>query len=214
MFTGIIKTTGVITRIEKKGGDMRMAISSSGLDWSQYEIGESIAVNGVCLTAIEFTDSGFLTDVSLETMQVTALAALSVGSRVNLEPSLRLGDRLGGHFVSGHVDCIGKLSARVGVARSVRLTFDVPAGYLRYIAKKGSVCVDGVSLTVNEVSDSAFTVNIIPHTLTGTIMADYEAGTTVNIEVDLLARYLEQLLDGGKDSGITRDFLRANGYVR
>lgn len=214
MFTGIIKTTGVITRIEKKGGDMRMAISSSGLDWSQCEIGESIAVNGVCLTAVRFADDGFLTDVSLETMQVTALAALSVGSRVNLEPALRLSDRLGGHFVSGHVDCVGTLSARVGVARSVKLTFDVPAAYLRYIAKKGSVCIDGVSLTVNEVSDAAFTVNIIPHTLTGTIIGDYQTGTTVNIEVDLLARYLEQLLDKRKDGDLTRDFLRANGYVR
>lgn len=213
MFTGIIKTTGVITRIDKKGGDLRMAIDSCGLDWSQYEIGESIAVNGVCLTAVQFTDSGFLTDISRETMQVTALAGLGMGSKVNLEPALRLGDRLGGHFVSGHVDCVGTLSARVRVARSVKLTFDVPTSCLRYIAKKGSVCVDGVSLTVNEVSDTAFTVNIIPHTLNGTIIGDYKDGTTVNVEVDLLARYLEQLLDGGKDSGITRDFLRANGYV-
>lgn len=213
MFTGIIKTTGVISRIEKKGGDMRIAIGSSGLDWSQYEIGESIAVNGVCLTAIELADSEFLTDVSLETLQVTALAGLAVGSRVNLEPSLRLSDRLGGHFVSGHVDCVGTLSARVGVARSVKLTFDVPATYLRYIARKGSVCIDGVSLTVNEVSDAAFSVNIIPHTLTGTIIGDYQTGTTVNIEVDLLARYLEQLLNSDKDGGLTREFLRANGYV-
>lgn len=213
MFTGIIKSTGKIERIEKRGGDLRLTIAGAGLDWQQFEIGESIAVNGVCLTAVKFQDQGFVTDVSLETMDVTALAQLAVGSRVNLEPSISLGERLGGHLVSGHVDCIGRVKVRESDARSVRLTLEAPREYMRYIAKKGSVCLDGVSLTVNEVSDCTFGVNIIPHTADETIIGDYAKGTTVNIEVDLLARYLERLLTADEESGVTREFLRAHGYV-
>lgn len=213
MFTGIIKATGTLRRIEKKGGDLRLTIDSKGLDWQVFELGESISVNGVCLTAIEFSDQGFVTDVSVETLEVTALATLAEGDSVNLEPSLSLGERLGGHLVSGHVDCIGTVKAREADARSVRLTVTVPSEYMRYIAKKGSVCIDGVSLTVNEVSDCTFGVNIIPFTANETIIGDYRKGVSVNIEVDLLARYLEQLLKGDKDSGVTKDFLREHGYV-
>jgi riboflavin synthase len=150
--------------------------------------------------------------VSLETLTVTALSELAAGASVNLEPSLSLGDRLGGHLVSGHVDCIGKV-VRIGVdARSTRLSIEIPAEYARYIARKGSVCVDGVSLTINEVSGNVFDLNIIPHTAETTIIGDYSAGTTVNIEVDLLARYIERLL--GKDqSSLSMDFLEAHGYV-
>jgi len=212
MFTGIIKARGEITALQNTGGDVRMSVRSAGLPFSSYEVGESIAVNGVCLTAVALREDGFDTDVSTETLDVTGLGQLAVGSTVNLEPSLRLADRLGGHLVSGHVDCVGRVSQRSADARSIRLTIEIPAAYARYIAKKGSVCVDGVSLTINEVSGNSFDLNIIPHTAETTNMGDYIAGTTVNIEVDLLARYVERLLDRD-DGGITKDFLRANGYV-
>lgn len=213
MFTGIIKAVGEVGQIARQGGDMRLSIKSAGLPWSDFDIGESISVNGVCLTAVELMADGFVTDVSVETLQVTALKGLSAGSRVNLEPSLALGERLGGHLVSGHVDCIGEIKSREADARSVRLEVEIPGDYRRYVAKKGSVCIDGVSLTVNAVSAGNFSVNIIPHTAEVTIIGDYQVGNLVNIEVDLLARYLERLLTGGDDTGITKDFLRAHGYV-
>lgn len=212
MFTGIIKATGEISAIEKAGGDVRLSIRSKQLPFASYEVGESIAVNGVCLTAVELRDDGFATDVSVETLDVTGLGQLAVGSTVNLEPSLSLGDRLGGHLVSGHVDCVGRVTRRAADARSTRLTIEIPAAYTRYVAKKGSVCVDGVSLTINEVAGNSIDVNIIPHTAEATIIGDYSIGTTVNIEVDMLARYVERLL-AKDDSGLSMEFLRANGYV-
>jgi len=213
MFTGIIKAIGEVGQITPQGGDMRLSIESADIPWAEFAVGESISVNGVCLTAVELSARGFLTDVSLETLEVTALKGLATGSRVNLEPALALGERLGGHLVSGHVDCVGTIKARESVARSVRLDIEIPQEYRRYVAKKGSVCIDGVSLTVNEVSDAVFSVNIIPHTADMTIIGDYKTGTIVNIEVDLLARYLERLLMTDDDGGITKDFLRAHGYV-
>jgi len=213
MFTGIIKAIGKLTRIEPQGGDLRLTITSPDLRWREFAVGESIAVNGVCLTAVALTDTGFVTDVSTETLDVTALRDLAEGSAVNLEPAISLGERLGGHLVSGHIDCVGTIGAREADARSVRLGIDIPPAYSRYMARKGSVCVDGVSLTVNAVSDTGFDVNIIPHTAEATIIGHYRVGTRVNIEVDLLARYLERLLNGGADdAGITREFLRAHGY--
>ncbi|MDH3546938.1 MAG: riboflavin synthase [Gammaproteobacteria bacterium] len=212
MFTGIIKATGEISAIEKAGGDVRLSIRSKQLPFASYEVGESIAVNGVCLTAVELRDDGFATDVSVETLDVTGLGQLAVGSTVNLEPSLSLGDRLGGHLVSGHVDCVGRVTRRAADARSTRLTIEIPAAYTRYVAKKGSVCVDGVSLTINEVAGNSIDVNIIPHTAEATIIGDYSIGTTVNIEVDMLARYVERLL-AKDDGGLSMEFLRANGYV-
>ena len=212
MFTGIIKAKGNITAIDKRGGDVRLSVRSAGLPFSSYEVGESIAVNGVCLTAVTLHEDGFDTDVSIETLDVTALNKLNVGDAVNLEPSLSLGERLGGHLVSGHVDCIGKVIESRDDARSVRLTLQIPAEFARYVAKKGSVTVDGVSLTVNDVTGGRFDVNIIPHTAQATIIGDYTVGTTVNIEVDLLARYIERLLAKDRD-GLTMDFLKANGYV-
>ena len=199
--------------MEKKGGDLRLTVLSAELPWQDYEIGESIAVNGVCLTAVGFVDGGFVTDVSVETLDVTALGSLAEGSAVNLEPSVSLGERLGGHLVSGHVDCIGTVKTREADARSVRLGIEVPDNYKRYIAKKGSVCVDGVSLTVNAVSGATFDVNIIPHTVEVTIIGRYAIGTRVNIEVDLLARYLERLMTADDDDGITEEFLRDHGYA-
>lgn len=212
MFTGIIKAMGTISAMEKRGGDVRLSVRSDGLPWSDYETGESIAVNGVCLTAVALHADGFDTDVSVETLDVTALGGLGVGSAVNLEPAISLGERLGGHLVSGHVDCTGRVVSQASDARSIRLGIEIPREYARYVAKKGSVCIDGVSLTVNEVSGNAFELNIIPHTADVTIIGDYRNGTIVNVEVDLLARYLERLLDqdGG---GISLEFLKAHGYA-
>lgn len=212
MFTGIIKDRGTISAISRQGGDVRLTVTSPALPWSDFEPGESIAVNGVCLTAVALHDNGFDTDVSVETLNVTGLGQLEVGSPVNLEPAISLGERLGGHLVSGHVDCTGTVASRAADARSIRLVIEIPAEYSRYVAKKGSVCLDGVSLTINEVSGNRFEVNIIPHTADVTIIEDYAVGTVVNVEVDLLARYIERLLRHDGD-GISIDFLKAHGYV-
>ena len=212
MFTGIIKAKGTIRAMQKRGGDVRMTVTSPDMPWSEYEIGESIAVNGVCLTAVALHEDGFDTDVSVETLDVTALSSIGEGSSVNLEPAVSVGERLGGHIVSGHVDCTGKVTGMHEDARSIRIGFEVPKEYARYIAKKGSVCIDGVSLTINEVSGNTFEVNIIPHTSEVTTFGDYQVGTVVNIEVDLLARYLERLLSKDAD-GVSLDFLKAHGYA-
>jgi riboflavin synthase len=212
MFTGIIKAKGTIAAMEQRGGDVRLTVRSDGLPWGDFEVGESIAVNGVCLTAVALHADGFDTDVSNETLDVTALGGLDVGSAVNLEPSLGLGERLGGHLVSGHVDCTGSVVARDADARSIRLRIRIPDEYARYVARKGSVCVDGVSLTVNEVSGNTFELNIIPHTAEVTIIGDYAGGTVVNIEVDLLARYIERLLQRADDT-LSIEFLKSHGYA-
>ena len=212
MFTGIIQAKGSISNIERRGGDVRLSIRSGEMPWASYEIGESISVNGVCLTAVALRDDGFDTDVSVETLDVTALGNLKVGDAVNLEPALALGDRLGGHLVSGHVDCVGSVTKHEGDARSIRLTIEIAPELTRYVAKKGSVTVDGVSLTVNKVSGNAFEVNIIPHTTEATIIGDYTIGTKANIEVDLLARYIERLV-AKDDDGVSMEFLREYGYV-
>lgn len=214
MFTGIIKAKGTITGMAQRGGDVRLSVASDGLPWGDYEIGESIAVNGVCLTAVEFRNDGFDTDVSLETLAVTALGELAEGMDVNLEPAISLGDRLGGHLVSGHVDCVAEVVSRSADARSIRLGIKVPADTARYIAKKGSVCIDGVSLTINAVSDDGFEVNIIPHSAEVTIINSYAVGSRVNIEVDLLARYIERLMFKQGDKDISLEFLKAHGYAR
>ena len=216
MFTGIVKAKGSLTAMRRQGGDVRLSVTASDMPWRSYELGESIAVNGVCLTAVALRDDGFDTDVSNETLAVTALGTLAEGDAVNLEPSLAIGDRLGGHLVSGHVDCVGSVVSCAADARSLRLTVELPAEYARYVARKGSVCIDGVSLTVNEVSGNRFGVNIIPHTAEVTILGEYAPGRKVNIEVDLLARYLERLLgkdDNGASTELTKDFLQEHGYV-
>jgi len=211
MFTGIVQAKGSIAALERRGGDVRLSVQSDGLPFTSYDVGESIAVNGVCLTAVELRADGFDTDVSVETLDVTNLGSLGVGDNVNLEPSLSLGDRLGGHLVSGHVDCLGSVTSRRADARSIRFSIEVPEEFARYVARKGSVTIDGVSLTVNDVSATSFEVNIIPHTADVTIMGDYAVGTNVNIEVDLLARYIERLL--AKDGeGLSMEFLKEHGY--
>lgn len=221
MFTGIVKAIGTVEEIAAANGGVRISVGSTELPWLDYSVGESISVNGVCLTAVMLRAGGFDADVSSETMKVTAIEGLGPGSRVNLEPSLAVGDRMGGHLVSGHVDCVGMVREVTGAAGSTRLRIGLPGQYLKYIVTKGSVCVDGVSLTINEVATDAFAVNIIPHTAQVTIAGGYEVGSRVNIEVDLVARYLEGLLSAGagpkgvedKPIGITREFLREHGYA-
>ena len=199
MFTGIVESTGRVARIERRGetaspGDSTLLIECPGLDRSATRTGDSISVSGVCLTVVEFLAEGLRADVSLETLRCTTLGSLEPGSTVNLESALRLSTPLGGHLVSGHVDAVAVVRARAPEVRSVRFDIELPDRLARYVAVKGSICVDGVSLTVNEIEAAAFTVNIVPHTLAVTTIGSYEPGVRVNLEVDLIARYLERLL--------------------
>lgn len=193
MFTGIIQTVGTVASIEQRGGDARLTISARNLGFDDVAVGDSICVSGVCLTAIALDGAQFAADVSVETLSRTTLGTLKIGNSVNLEKSLRLADRLGGHLVSGHVDGVGKVIAVAPDARSQRWTFELPDALARYVAAKGSICIDGVSLTVNEVEHNRFGVNLIPHTIDVTTFRDKRAGDAVNIEVDLIARYVERL---------------------
>lgn len=215
MFTGIILAVGEIEKLETRGGDVRVRIHCPDLDPTRFAEGESICVSGVCLTALDIDQNGFSADVSRETLDVTAFSAWKQGSRVNLEPSLAIGDRLGGHLVTGHTDAVGALATRHEDARSVRMAFSVPTALRRYIAKKGSICIDGTSLTVNEVNDAGFEVNIIPHTAEQTTLSSLQPGDKVNIEVDLLARYAERLLnrDEAVDGRVDHAFLQQHGYT-
>jgi riboflavin synthase len=198
MFTGIVETTGRLARIEPRGGDVRLMIDAGALDPGDVAIGDSIAVSGVCLTAIAIGSSGTLAfDVSTETLSRTSLGSLSVGERVNLEKALRLADRLGGHLVSGHVDGLGRVVAIEADARSQRWMFELPPELARYVATKGSIAIDGVSLTVNEVDGHRFGVNLIPHTIEVTTLGDRKVGDPVNVEVDMVARYIERLMSVG-----------------
>jgi riboflavin synthase len=193
MFTGIVLAKGIVLTTERRGGDVRICIGAGDLDMSDVVIGDSICVSGVCLTAIDPDAKSFYADVSNETLSRTTLGALRDGDGVNLEKSLRLSDRLGGHLVSGHVDAIGRVVSVEPDARSQRWRFEIPHELSKYIAAKGSVCIDGVSLTVNDVEVNTFGVNLIPHTISGTTFADKRVGDGVNIEVDLIARYVERL---------------------
>lgn len=198
MFTGIIEAIGEIKSMEQRAGDMRLRVATGKLDLGDVALGDSIAVNGVCLTAVELPGDGFVADVSNETLSLTSLGNLKVGSAVNLEKALTLQTRLGGHLVAGHVDGLGEVVDRRDDARSIRFRVRAPKELARYIAHKGSITVDGTSLTVNAVDGDIFELNIVPHTLQETIMAEYHGGRKVNLEVDLVARYLERLLLGEK----------------
>jgi riboflavin synthase len=218
MFTGIIEAIGTIQSITPKGGDVRVYVKTGKLDLGDVKLGDSIAVNGVCLTAVELPGDGFWADVSRETLARTGFVDLKTGSRVNLEKALTPTSRLGGHLVSGHVDGVGEIISREDNARAVQFRIRAPRELAKYIALKGSITVDGTSLTVNGVNGADFELTIVPHTLVETIMADYRPGRRVNLEVDLLARYLERLLLGDKaaepsGSGITESFLAEHGYL-
>lgn len=193
MFTGIIETVGSVAAVEAHGRDRRLLISAGARFLKGVRRGDSIACSGVCLTAIALRGGRFTADVSVETLEGTTAGAWRRGTRLNLEKALTLAQPLGGHLVSGHVDGVGRLLARRADARSQRLLFSLPRALARYVAKKGSICVDGVSLTVNAVGARGFGVNIVPHTLEHTTLGRLAAGDTVNLEVDLLARYLERL---------------------
>ena len=214
MFTGIIEAIGSVARLQQLGSDWRLAINSEKLDLSDVVLGDSIAVNGCCLTVVELEKNIFSADVSNESMRCTALGEFKEGTRVNLEKAMLASGRLGGHIVSGHVDGVGTLIESTEDGASISLVYEAPKEIAKYIAGKGSVCIDGISLTVNEVSGQKFTVNVIPHTQTETIIGDYKAGQNVNLEVDLIARYLERLLQGANSSEgeLSKNFLSKHGF--
>jgi len=208
-----VKGVGRVAARTDLGKDQRFTIELGSAALSPLVVGASIAVNGVCLTVVTESGDRFTADVSGETLAVTTLGRLAPGSRVNLESPLRAGDPLDGHIVSGHVDGVGKVVSVEPAGRSLTVTIEVPAALARYVAMKGSVAVDGVSLTVNSVRGARFVVNIIPHTQQKTVFGDYKAGTAVNIEVDLLARYLERLVQAQGDESIDLKFLKKHGYA-
>ena len=194
MFTGIVQGVGRIRGIEPRGGDATYWIETGDVSLVELGIGASIAVNGACLTATRLEPHAFAADLSRETLALTTLGGLEPGARVNIEKALVAGQPLGGHYVTGHVDGVGHVVSRRDDARSVRVEFEVPEALARYVARKGSVCVDGVSLTVNGVDGRRFDVNLVPHTLEVTTLGDLAAGRPVNLEVDIIARYLERML--------------------
>lgn len=215
MFTGIIQALGEVAAIEQSGGDVKLRIKTGKLPLSDVKLGDSIATNGVCLTVTALPGDGYWADVSTETLSLTSLKSTSIGSAVNLEKSLTPTTALGGHLVSGHVDGLGTVVALSRDARSWRISIQAPAGLARYIASKGSICVDGTSLTVNAVDGSRFELNIIPQTWEETVFSHYAVGTEVNLEVDIIARYLERLLESGvvpTSEGISLDTLKNAGY--
>jgi len=220
MFTGIIEAVGEIVALEPKGGDLRVRIKTHGLDLADVILGDSIATNGVCLTVVDLPGDGYWADVSVETLDYTSLRQWRVGQRVNLEKALTPTTRLGGHIVSGHVDGVAEVVSRTPDARSERFRMRAPKALAKYIAHKGSITIDGTSLTVNTVDGDEFELNIVPHTIAETVIGGYQAGTQVNIEVDVIARYLERLLLGDKAadsaSGQSVDmaFLAEHGFNR
>ncbi len=217
MFTGIIEAIGEIQSIEDRNGDKRITITTGKLDLSDVALGDSIACNGVCLTAVELGSQFFVADVSGETIALTQFKHYSSGQRLNLEKALTPTSRLGGHLVSGHVDGIGVVKQRWQDARSVRFLITAPKELSRYIAHKGSITVDGISLTVNRVEGDDFELNIVPHTLQETIMDSYQPGIQVNLEVDQVARYLERLLlhsDSASHSSVTHQLLAKAGFIK
>lgn len=227
MFTGIIQTIGHLQSIEKNQTDCRLLIHVNGLDMSQVNLGDSIAVNGVCLTAVQFDSTSFTADVSNETLTKTTLGNLNAQQPVNLEKALTLATPLGGHLVSGHVDGVGVVKKRYSDGKSERFEIEAPSDFARYIAQKGSICLDGISLTVNSVTDSCFDLNIVPHTLSNTTIGQYQVGQKVNLEVDLFARYIERLMQGNttskshslngsseKSESISESFLHEKGFIK
>ena len=215
MFTGIIEAVGHIVRLEPRSGDLRLKVATGKLDGSDVTLGDSIAVSGVCLTVVRLEPEGFEADVSGETLVRTTLGDLKAGDAVNLEKALTPTTRLGGHLVSGHVDGVGEVLERRSDARSERFRLRAPVALARYIAEKGSICVDGVSLTVNAVDGAVFTVNIVPHTLRETTLDGFRPGRRVNLEADLIARYLERLMQGGQaaEGNISQAFPARHGFA-
>ena len=200
MFTGIVLAKGRVISLEERGGDLELGIDATGLEVARIAIGDSVCVQGVCLTVTRKQDSSFFADVSRETMAKTTLGQAAVGSKVNLEPSLRAGDALGGHMVSGHVDAVGRLVRIEQDARSWRLEFELPSALARFVAAKGSITLNGVSLTVNSAQGRQFDVNIIPHTHSVTTLGELRVGDPVNVEIDVVARYLDRLIGANRSA--------------
>ena len=216
MFTGIIQAVGEIAALEPRGGDLRLRIHTGKLRLEDVALGDSIATNGVCLTVTDLPGDGFWADVSVETLNFTTLSQLSQGSRVNLEKALTPESRLGGHIVSGHVDGVGEIVSLLEDARSWRFVLRAPDELAKYIAHKGSICIDGTSLTVNAVNGAEFDLNIIPQTMAETVFGEYRPGSRVNLEVDVIARYLERLVLGSgaaAGDGLSLQTLADNGYL-
>jgi len=214
MFTGIVQATGTIEALAPRGGDVRVRVACPEFRPDDSGVGESISVNGICLTAVEIDEKSFAADVSRETLANTTLGDLATGDPVNLERSLTLTTPLGGHLVTGHVDGVGEILTARNDGRSVRYRLRSPSSLARYIARKGSICIDGISLTVNEVNGADFDVNIVPHTMEVTNVATWHSGSKVNLEVDLVARYLERLVGGDVAGGITLQKLMEYGFAK
>jgi len=217
MFTGIILAIGKITQIEQKSGDVRLSIDTGKLSLKEANLGDSIAVNGICLTAVELGDNSFVADVSNETLARTNLKSAATGTAVNLELALTPQTRMGGHIVSGHVDGLATLVEQKPDGRSIRFKFKAPDSLAKYIAEKGSICINGISLTINNVEGAEFSVNIVPHTLKETTLGAINVGDSINLEVDLLARYMERLMKGEAaaecPSRVTENLLKESGFI-
>lgn len=213
MFTGIIEAVGIVNGIKssKKGLSLQVSIPPS---FDDVKVGDSVSVNGVCLTAKAISPERFIADVSQETVSKTTFGGIKSGNAVNLERALRLSDRLGGHIVSGHIDGTAKLNDKRGEGESIRLSFSLGKELLRYVITKGSIAIDGISLTVNEVGDNGFSVNIIPHTAQNTTILGKNVGDEVNIEVDVIGKYVERLLGKGKEGNIDKAFLLEHGFMK
>ncbi|MCS3454770.1 riboflavin synthase [Aeromonas rivuli] len=220
MFTGIIETMGTLVELRRQGEDVVLTVEAPGLDFSDVKLGDSIATNGVCLTVVTLGDKRYSADVSLETLSRSGFAQARVGDRVNLEKALTPSSRLGGHLVSGHVDGVGEVKSKSSSGRAIEYWVKAPAELSRYIAEKGSIAVDGISLTVNAVKGDDFRLTIVPHTAQETTIANWKPGHRVNLEVDQIARYLERLLQGGAQgrqgapaSNLTLEKLAQSGFL-
>ena len=217
MFTGIIEATGTVSSLHQVGLESWLTISSHKLDLGDVKAGDSVAVNGCCLTVAKLKDNCFSTYVSQETQRSTTFGSLSSGARVNLEKAMLATSRFSGHIVSGHIDGVGTILSIKTEGKSLRVEFELPNDLVRYVAVKGSICIDGTSFTVNTVSGNVFSINVIPHTLKETVIGDYKAGQQVNVEVDLVARYLESLIQKensakSNNTSIDIEFLKAHGF--
>ncbi|CAH1196291.1 Riboflavin synthase [Vibrio harveyi] len=217
MFTGIVEAVGKLTAITPKGEDITVTVEVGKLDMSDVKLGDSIATNGVCLTVVDFGSNYYSADLSLETLNKTGFAAYQVGDKVNLEKAMLPTTRFGGHIVSGHVDGVGVIVERNQVGRAIEFWVEIPTEISKYVAEKGSITVDGISLTVNDLRKNGFKLTIVPHTSEETTIDQFQVGHKVNLEVDVLARYMERLLQGQKEesqeSRITMDFLQQNGFA-
>ena len=218
MFTGIVEAVGTLSAITPRGEDITVTVNVGKLDMSDVQLGDSIATNGVCLTVVEFDDNSYSADLSLETLKKTGFIDYQAGDKVNLEKAMLPTTRFGGHIVSGHVDGVGEIVERNQVGRAIEFWVDMPAEISKYVAQKGSITVDGISLTVNDLRKNAFKLTIVPHTSSETTIDQFNVGRKVNLEVDVLARYMERLLQGQKEeskpeSRLTMEFLQQNGFA-